>query len=513
MSQDIIQNNKRIAKNTIMLFFRTMLIMAVSLYTSRVLISTLGIEDYGLYNVIGGVVVIFSSLTASLAGASSRFITYELGCITDDNTQLKKTFSSILTIHYLLSLFILILGETIGLWFVCNKLVIPIERFDAAMWVYQCSLVATVLTLVSVPYNALIIAHEKMAAFAYISLVECTLKLLIIYLIVKLPFDNLIVYAILMALTQLLIRFVYTVYSKKNFAETNTNLSINRGIFIEVGKFTAWSFGGSMAYVGFTQGINILLNMFFGPVVNAARAVSVQVQAACLTIVSNFQTAVKPQITKSFAIGDLQRMHELICMSSKYGFYLLLLLVFPLEMLITPILNIWLSEIPDHTISFCMLLLLVILTDPFKIPIIASVYATGNIRKFQTVESLCLLSIIPIAYILLRFFSISPEVVIVIYLCIEYITQIVRLLIVLPKIKFALSTYVIKVIVPIILPIAILVITFLFKQDSILSLGKLVLYALMWEVYTVLVIGLTGLTNKERQRIIELMRKKIFQTH
>lgn len=514
MTKDPQINNQRIAKNTIMLFVRTMLIMAISLYTSRVLLYTLGVEDYGLYNVIAGVVVIFGSLIASLAGASSRFITYELGCATDAITQLKKTFSSILTMHYLLALLILILGETIGLWFVGNKLVIPAERYDAAMWVYQCSLLTTVLSLISVPYNALIIAHEKMSVFAYISLIECILKLLIIYLIVELPFDNMIVYAILMALTQLLIRFIYTIYSKRHFIEANTGLSIDSTIFIEIGKFTAWTFGGSMACVGLTQGINILLNMFFGPVVNAARAISVQVQVACITIVSNFQTAVKPQLTKSFASGDLQRMHGLICMSSKYGFYLLLLLVFPLEMLMAPILNIWLSEVPKHTVSLCMLLLLVILTDPFRVPIIASIHATGNIKMFQTVESLCLLSILPVTYVLLRFFNISPELVIVTYLCIEYITQVIRLLIVLPRIKLAYSAYIVKVLLPVVWPVIFFVIAFLlFNQDSIYSFGELILYALIWEIYALFVIGITGLSNTERHRIIELIGKKIFHTH
>lgn len=509
MSNDVSQNNKRIAKNTVMLFFRTMLIMAISLYTSRVLLSMLGIEDYGLYNVIAGVVVIFGSITASLSGASSRFITYELGCITDNNAQLRKIFSSILTIHYLLALLILILGETFGLWFVCHKLVIPIERYDAAMWVYQCSLITSVLSVISIPYNALMIAHEKMSAFAYISLIECTLKLLIIYLIVVLSFDHLIIYAILIAVIQLFIRLIYAIYSKKHFVESNTGLSFDKGVFFEIGKFTIWTFGGNLAYVGYTQGINILLNMFFGPVVNAARGLSVQVQSACLTMVSNFQTAVKPQITKSYASQDLQRMHDLLCMSSKYGFYLLLLLVFTIEMLLIPILNIWLTEIPDHTASFCMILLLVTLSDPLKVPILACVHATGNIKKFQIVESLCLLSIIPIAYLLLKLFDITPEVVIIVYLCIEFITQFIRLLIVLPRIAMSFSTYIKNVLLPILLPLLILSTTVcFFHQTKILSIGELLIYSLTCFLYALLVIGLIGLTNSERSRFLRLIKTR-----
>ena len=271
-----------------------LLIMVVSLYTSRVVLSTLGVEDYGLYNVVGGVITMFAFLNGTLSGATQRFVTYELG--NGSKQRLKRVFNTSMCIHWIVALIILLLAETGGLWFVYNKLVIPSERFSAAIWVYQFSVLSTMVLIVSLPYNACIISHEKMSAFAYISIIEVVLRLLVVYLLRLSTFDKLIAYAFLLFLVQLLIQAIYIYYSKQNFEESHYKFQIDKEVAKEMVGFTGWSFFGGLASVGMGQGLNILLNMFFGPTVNAARAIASQVEAAIHGFVQNFQTAMNPQI-------------------------------------------------------------------------------------------------------------------------------------------------------------------------------------------------------------------------
>ena len=314
------ENNKRIAKNALMLYARMLLLMLIGLYTSRVILNTLGIEDYGIYNVVGGIVVMFSFLSNSLSTASSRFITYDIGI--GDFSKMKKTFGNIVTIHLLLAGIILILGETIGLWFVLNKLQVPENRMTAALWVYQFSIFSFVLNIISVPYNASIIAHERMKAFAYISIMDAILKLVIIYLLIIIPYDKLITYAILFFCIQLLDRIIYGIYCVKNFEETKARISLDKQLFKKIFGFSIWTMNGCLAVAGYTQGLNILLNMFFGPTVNAARGIAVQVQNIVQNFCNNFLMALNPQITKSYAQNNLKYMHQLVKVSSKFSFLL-----------------------------------------------------------------------------------------------------------------------------------------------------------------------------------------------
>ena len=314
-------NNKRIAKNTLLLYVRTLFVMVVSLYTSRVVLNTLGVSDYGIYNVVGGVVTMFGFINSSMTSATQRYITFALG--KGDMTQLQKVFCTALQIHVFISVLIIVLGETVGLWFMYTQMQIPESRMDAAFWVLQCSIISTAIMIISVPYNADIIAHEKMSAFAYISILEVVLKLAVVFLLLVFSYDKLILYAFLILMVQLLIRFCYSYYCNRHFEESKYHHVWDKTLFKEMTGFAGWSMFGNLSGVLFGQGLNMLLNVFFGPVVNAARAVSVQVQGAIQQFVGNFQMALNPQITKTYATGKMDDMHKLMYRSARFSFYLL----------------------------------------------------------------------------------------------------------------------------------------------------------------------------------------------
>lgn len=505
------QNNKRIAKNTLMLYIRMFFIMAVSLYTSRVILNTLGVEDYGIYNVVGGVITMLSFVNSSLSGAGARFITYSLG--QGNEEEQKQVFSTVLLIHYILAIFIIIIAETVGLWFVSNKLVIPENRMVASMWVYQCSIITSVISIISAPFNSLIIAYEKMSAFAYITILEVILKLVIVFLLVYIPFDKLIIYAILLMLVQVIIRLTYTAYCKKNFIETGAKIRFYPKLLKQIASYACWTLNGNLAIVANTQGINILLNLFFGPAVNAARGIAVQVQSAIMTFVNNFQTAVNPQIIKSYAAHELQYMHTLILQSTKFGFFLVLLIAFPVIFCIKPILQIWLGIVPEHTDSFVIIMLVIGLITPMRVALINAIHATGDIKKFQMYEGTALLLTLPIAYTLLKFLNITPEMVMFTYLGVEIFTQLIRIWIVLPKINMQYSYYFSNVFKPVfsILPFVVIPF-FLFRPiPSSAQLSSVLAHLLTTFIYILCCIFLIGLNKKEKQFIIKFL-KRILKT-
>ena len=283
--QEISSNNKRIAKNTLLLYFRMLVTMAVSLYTSRVVLNILGVEDFGIYNVVGGIVAMFGFINGSMTSATQRYLTFELG--QNNRTQLTKVFSTSLSIHAIISFLIIVLAETVGLWFLWNKMQIPADRMNAAFWVFQCSVAASVIMIMSVPYNAAIIAHERMSAFAYISIIEVSLKLLIVCFLRYFHTDKLILYAALIVIVQLVIRLCYSWYCNRHFKETKYRWIWDKTLFCEMTGFAGWNLFGNLAAITFTQGLNLLLNMFFGPVVNAARGIAVQAQTAIGQFSSN----------------------------------------------------------------------------------------------------------------------------------------------------------------------------------------------------------------------------------
>ena len=331
-----------------------------------------------------------------------------------------------------------------------NKLQIPEARMTAALFVYQFSIFSFMLTIVSVPYNATIIAHERMKAFAYITIVDAVLKLFIVYLLVVIPYDKLIIYAILFFCIQVFDRAVYGIYCYRHFEETKTKLSFNKKLFKEIFSFAVWTMNGNLAVVGYTQGINVLLNMFFGPVVNAARGIAVQVQGIVQNFCNNFQMALNPQLTKSYAQNDLGHMQQLLKVSSKFSFFLLFIISLPLMLEAPLVLKWWLGIVPEHTVNFLRLILCSSMLIALSNPLVVSVHATGKIKKFQAIEGTMLLCIVPIAYVLLKFFGIRPEYVFCVHIAVEILTQYARVRIVLPMISMKCIDYLKEVIVPII---------------------------------------------------------------
>lgn len=437
-------DNKRIAKNTLLLYFRMIFMMLVQLYTSRVVLNTLGVEDFGIYNVVGGVVAMFSFLNSAMTSSTQRYITFELGKC--NIKRLSQVFSTSINIHILISILVIVLGETIGLWFLYEKLVIPEARMSAALWVYQASILTTVIAIMSYPFNADIVAHEKMSAFAYISILEASLKLGVVFLLVLGDFDKLILYAFLLVGVQLSVCVCYVLYCRKHFIESVYRWFFEKKLFREMLGFAGWNLWGNLASILMTQGINLLLNMFFGPAVNAARAISVQVQNAINQFASNFQMALNPQITKTYANGNLKEMHKLIYRSSKFTFFLLFALCLPVFIEAPLILKIWLKVVPDHTIIFLRIMILILLVDATANPLMVSASATGKVKLYQSIIGGMLLTILPVSYLALKMGG-QPWIVFAVHLSICISAFIVRLFVVKPLIQLNLSDFTKNVII------------------------------------------------------------------
>ena len=395
--QNSSQNNKRIAKNTMLLYGRMFLMMLIGLYTSRVVLNALGVEDYGIYNVVGGLVTMFSMLSGSLSAAISRFITYELG--KENQDKLSRIFSASVTIQLLLSLIIVILAELIGVWFLNEKMSIPSDRMVAANAVLQISIITFVINLISVPYNAVIIAHERMSAFAYISILEAIGKLVIASLIVASPLDKLIFYAILMCALSVLIRMIYGFYCKRHFNECSYHFRWDKGLLGQMFKFAGWNFFGAGSALLMTQGVNMLMNMVFGVTINAARGVANQVDSTVQQFVNNFTTAINPQITKSYASEDLPYMHKLVCIGSKYSFFLTWFFALPLLLEADIVLKIWLKTVPAYAPVFLRLTLCISLISVVSNTLVTSMLATGNIKRYQLIVGGLGMCVFPLAYV------------------------------------------------------------------------------------------------------------------
>ena len=424
MSNQTSDNNKRIAKNTLLLYFRMLFMMLVSLYTSRVILNALGVEDFGIYNVVGGVVAMFTVISGSLSAAISRFITYELG--KGDQSKLNRIFSASVTIQLLLSLIIVVLIESVGVWFLNTKMTIPMERITAANWVLQFSIITFVINLISVPYNAAIIAHEKMSAFAYISILEVLGKLVIAYLIMCSPIDKLVYYAILMCVVAMIVRFTYGHFCKKHFVECVYHFHWDKKILQQMFGFAGWNFIGVTSTVFRDQGVNILINIFCGPSVNAARGIAYQVQSAISSFANNFMTALNPQIIKSYAKEDYSYLSLLIVKGSRFTFLLLFLVAMPIFMQTDYILHLWLVNVPAHTEAFVRLLLIFSLIEGTQGAMITAIMATGKIRNYELSISAIQLLNMPISYVCL-YLGVLPEMTIVVSIFLSLICFFVRL--------------------------------------------------------------------------------------
>lgn len=480
--------------------------MAVSLFTSRVILNTLGVEDYGINNVVGGVVAMFSVLSGSMSSSISRFITFELG--KGDKNRLKTVFSTGINIQLGMSLIILLVAEAVGVWFLNYKMNIPEERMYAANWVFQCSILTFILGLLSVPYNAAIIAHEKMSAFAYISIIEVTLKLIIVYLLTISPYDRLITYSILFMLVGVLIRLIYGYYCKRHFEECTYHLVYDKAILKSMTSFAGWNFLGNGAYMLNTQGVNILMNMYFGVAVNAARGVATQVDAALKQFVNNFTTAVNPQITKSYAQGDLSNMHKLVCRSAKFSAFLMMFFAVPIILETDTILSLWLKNPPAYASVFLKWIIISSFMDTVLAnSLVTSMFATGDIKKYQIIVTTVGCLVFPLSWLAFQL-GFEPQVGYMLYFVIYSILLFVRLYLLRDMVKLPIMMYVREVLFKVTTVMAISfvipsILLFVIDEDLL----RLVAVVLLSMTVTTVTTYLIGLNDGEKKYIIGLLEK------
>lgn len=378
-------SNKTIAKNTIALYFRMMFTMFISLFTSRIVLKYLGVEDYGIQSTVGGVVGMLSYLNSALHVGSSRFLTYELG--TGDKEKLQKTFSSVLSVHLIFALIVFVLGETIGLWFVYNKLVIPEDRMFAAVWCYHLSILSCMMTITQVPYGASIISHEKMSLYAYTSIIDVSAKLGIVYLLTITPWDRLITYATLGFVISISMRSFYRWYCIHNFEEAHYTFTLDKKITSEILQYSGWNIFATTSVALIGQGVTVITNMFFNPGIVAARAIANQVNSAARGFYGNFKAASDPQIVKNYAAGNFEESKKLNYRTAKYGYFLMLLLALPIFLTARPLLLLWLNQVPEYSVIYLRFALLTSLAAVFDLQFYTALYAKGQIKENSIISS------------------------------------------------------------------------------------------------------------------------------
>lgn len=507
----MLEKNNSIAKNTLILYFRMFLIMGVQLYTVRIVLETLGSSDYGLNNVVGGVVSMFSFLSNTMSNASQRFFSYEIG--RGNAVQLKKIFSLTLIIYCILGLTILILAETVGLWFLNYKMIIPPERIVAANYVYQFSILGFIFSMFQVPYDAIIIAREKMNVYAYVGIIQVILRLVIVYLLVISPCDKLITYSFFILMITILITTINKVYCLKNFKESHFQWYWNKIEFKEIISYSGWNLFGALAGLGNNQGINIVLNLFFGPVVNASRAIAFQVNTSINGFVQNFMTATRPQIIKNYSKGNINEMLKLVFQSSKFSFYLLFIVSLPLLIHTKFILHIWLGDFPSYTVYFTRMIIMTTLVDTMAYSLITAAQATGKIKRYQMIVGGCLMLNVPISYIFFKL-GYSPELAFNIAFVNAIICLYLRLYLLKLMIGLSIIDFFKKVIFKILLVCILVVIpVYLIHSEKDLSLIAVSVSALMIVLWTCIAIYFVGTDSTEKlflKTSLHKLRKKIF---
>lgn len=500
-------NTGQITRNTIVLYCRMLFQMAVFLYTSRLTFRMLGVVDYGLYDIVGGLVVMLVFLNNSLATCTQRYITYALG--TKDLLYINKVYSTSINIHLLFAVIVLVAGETVGLWYVCNRLVFPLEKLSAVMVAYQCSLVTAIMMIISIPYNACIIAHEKMTAFAGISILDVLMKLGVALLLGFFADGRrLIPYVVMMMSVAVITRMTYSVYCSRRFKELSYIKTFDRELFMEMLRFSGWSTFGNLSIACNTQGLNLLLNWAGGPVLNAARSVAFQIQTATTQFIASFQTAVNPQITKSYAQKDLDGMRSLIMRSSRLSFMLIVLMVIPLVVEAPGVIGIWLGRVPDYSVVFMRLMLCTTLVDAVANPLMVGASSTGNIKRYHLMVGGTLLTALPIAFIALRC-NANPDMVFVVLLIVTIVAHCVRMYVCRDLFGFSIGEYISEVLSKIVLTgliaMTIPVLLHFFCASSNLMVIGYVVVDVVWIAMTVFIVGLK---DDERKFVVnKIMRR------
>lgn len=485
--------------------------MGVSLYTSRVILQVLGVQDYGIYSVVGGVVSLFSFFNGAMASATQRFLSFDIG--KGDDSQLMKTFNSTLNIHFFIAIIALILSETVGLWFINNKLNIIENRMFAVNIVYQFSVFTFLLGVIQVPYDALIIAREKMNIYAYMSIIEVVLKLLILYLLTLFEYDYLILYAAFLFMVSFIIRMGHKYYCKINFSESKYEFYYDKLYYKKLLSYSGWNLFGNIAAVVKGQGINVLLNLFFGTILNAAYGITLQLQGAVNLFVNNFQLAISPQIIKTYAQGNINRCHTLIFQSSKFSYYLMLLIILPFFLNIDFILKFWLKTPPEFTKSFVLLSLLNLLVDCISGPLMAGLQATGKIKAYQAFVGILLILNLPIAYFFLKHSS-APQYVFYISIVISIIALFLRLYFVKVNLKLSVIDFFKVVIVPIVFITSIaFIMLYLVNKNSLFTVSweQLILKTILISAVTLISIVTLGIDKNEKFFIKTFIKSKFIK--
>ena len=481
--------------------------MAVTLYTSRVVLSVLGVEDYGIYNIVGGVVVLFSFINNSLSSATQRFLNFELG--RGDAKKLKRVFSMSLTIHICVAFIVVVLAETVGLWFLNTQMNIPLERIATANWVYQFSILTVCLQFVQVPYHASVVADEKRSFFAYIAIAEVCLKLLVVFLLVYVGVDKLRLYSVLTFGVAVIIFLCYKRYCNRKFEISRYRYFWDQGMFSRLLSFSGWMLCGAAAGVGATQGVNILLNIFYGVAVNAAMGVSNQVNAAVNQLVSNFQTAFMPQVVKLYAVGDIPQLRVLTNRASRFSFLLLFALACPLMLNMDFVLHLWLKEVPTHAAAFCVLILIYSLVESVSKPVGFVLHATGRVKLYNIAMSIALSMNIVFSFIFLRLGS-PPEIVSVVSILVCVVCLIIRMLLARTYHALSIRDYVCNVLLRslgiacLVLPLPLYVSTLCSQWIAFFATS------LVFVLMLALVAYFMGFTRSERTKVAAAIKSKMF---
>ena len=498
-------SNRRIAKNTLLLYLRMIVMILIGLYTSRVILQVLGVSDYGVYNAVGGIVTMLSVLTSSLSTAISRYLTFELG--KGDADKLKRVFSVSLNAQILIAIVIVILGVFAGGWFLNHKMNIPTGRMDAANWVLYCSLFSFAVALISAPYSASIVSHERMNVFAYMTILDVTLKLLIVYALYLSPYDKLKSYAVLLLMVSIFIRFIYARYCKKKFPECTYHFVLDIPLLKEMTRFAGWNFLGNSAWIFNNHGVNILINIYFGVTLNAARGIANQVEGLAMHFVNNFMTALSPQITKSYAAGELSQMHQLVCRGAKFSFFMVSFFAIPLCLETKQILDLWLVQIPDYAVLFVRMTFLSTFCTVLGYTLVTAQLATGEIRKYQIIMTLIGAWVFPLTWLA---FKLGGDAVwtYIIFFITYFVLIFVRIYLVKDLIHMPWTLYikevllvcVVVLILAVIPPLAI----YLLMPSS---LWRLLLLCLVSFASNCLVIYWMGLRHVERDMVNGLLKK------
>lgn len=504
------ENNKRIAKNTFFLYIRNIIIMGVSLFTVRIVLNTLGAEDYGIQNVVGGIVVMLSFFTSTMVSASMRFFAFELG--RKDYRRLNQFFNLTIITYLGFGIIVLLIAETVGLWFLKTQLVIPANRMSAAMWVYQFSVASFIFQMFVVPYNSIIIAREKMDIYAYVSIAEAILKLLIVYLLLVLDGDKLKIYSVLLFSVVLIISLFYIIYCTRKYKETKLSLFWDLSMFKELISYSGWSLFGALSGVARGQGINILLNVFFNPIVNAARAIAFQINSAINLFVTNFYQAVRPQITKQYAAGERDEMMKLVFRSSTFSFFLVLIFAMPILIETPYILKLWLNEVPEFTVLFTRLVIITTMIQSLSYSFNTAISATGKIKWYQIIVGGLQVLNLPISYVFLKL-NYPPQITMYITIAVAILSQTIRVLFMIKMHNMLISVYLEDVILKVI-SVTILSWIIPYWINTIMSEGLVRLISVTFAsiLIFVVIVYFIGITNIERRLLKNFVRQKISRT-